>query len=118
MHPWHMKRHRQIVASLVRRYQLGQRDEDEVNASHARGCAEYGQWNHHKPGFDHPAEIAAELVDALGLAGFEIEELETGELAICEDEREAFSDLLDATTAALAAARRMQAARERVAQGG
>ena len=117
MHPWHANRHRRIVASLVRRYQLGQRDEDEMNASHDRGCAEYGQWNHHKPGFDHPAEMAAELVDALGIAAFEQEQIASGELPTTEDEREAFSDLLDGTAAALAAARRMQAARDRAARG-
>jgi len=116
MHPWHMKRHRQIVASLVRRYQLGQRDEDEINASHDKGCAEYGEWNHHGAGFDHPAEMAAELVDVLGLAAFEQEQIALGGLVTTEDEREAFCDLLDATAAALAAARRMQAARARVAR--
>ena len=112
MNPWHTSRHQRIAARICREQELPSHRCAEIETSNARGCVEYGEWNHHRPEFNAPKEMAAEIIDVEGIAVFVIEDEETGAYVLNEEERAAFNDLQEHTGKALHAAGRMEAARE------
>ena len=86
MNQWHTRRHEKIVARICEAQGLDAETRARIDASHAKGCREYGEWNHHRPEFDGPREMGEELEDTLGLIAFEYEPQETGDRKLTADE--------------------------------
>jgi len=93
MHPQHQGCHRRIVHELCVAHALGPALEAAINASHDKGCEEYGEWHHHEPEFDVGREVAEEQEDSLGLIAFADEAIEKGRWQPGLQGRDALSDL-------------------------
>ena len=64
----HFARHRRIANMIACRRNLSLRHVEAILARTAAGCAEYGEENHHRPGFHPLCEAREELWDAVDLA--------------------------------------------------